>query len=86
MFEKNCGKSIIIAFAYRLIGDTVILFVFTQPPQPPQPWQDVFNATQLSNACIQDAKHLTDMHPGWNKFSEDCLNLNIFAPQVSRCQ
>jgi carboxylesterase type B len=57
---------------------------FVQPPQPLSQWQNVFNAKQLSNACMQDGKSsmLKYHFPAWKKFSEDCLNLNIFAPQV----
>jgi carboxylesterase type B len=56
-----------------------------QPPVEPRPWDGVFDAKTLPNLCIQDPLQDIEMtHPGWNKFDEDCLKLNVFAPEVRR--
>lgn len=49
-----------------------------QAPVPPDPWQEVFDATEGGNICIQE-HYLTGELDG----SEDCLNLNVFTPCVS---
>ena len=62
------------------------LFACCFPPQPPQKaqaWDGVFVADTLSNVCMQfPLGVLTLTHPTWNKYDEDCLNLNIYVPEV----
>jgi len=50
-------------------------------PQLPESWHGVLETKFLPDACIQDPAGLLWMtHPGWHNYSEDCLNLNIYAP------
>ena len=54
-----------------------------QPPLPPSAWTDVFNATQLGNACWQNIFNGIQLtHPWWTRYSEDCLHLNVYSKQV----
>ncbi|XP_070551025.1 fatty acyl-CoA hydrolase precursor, medium chain-like [Ptychodera flava] len=48
-------------------------------PEPKSPWQGVRDAKELGNACMQPASPLL---PVEEPKSEDCLYLNIFAPQT----
>jgi para-nitrobenzyl esterase len=43
-------------------------------PQPPKPWNGVFDASKIGPACMQ-----TDDLPK----SEDCLTLNVWRPAAS---
>ncbi|CAD5111483.1 DgyrCDS792 [Dimorphilus gyrociliatus] len=53
------------------------------PPVDPEKW-DNFVADSLGAACPQDpVGFIWFTHPGWNLYEEDCLNLNIFAPNES---
>ena len=45
-----------------------------QAPVPKGPWDGTYDATYFRDACIQEQV------PGLN-VSEDCLHLNIYAPQ-----
>jgi len=55
-----------------------------QLPQNPLPHDGVFEAKTLPSACIQNIAGLIWMtHPGWNNYDEDCLNLNVYAPEVT---
>jgi carboxylesterase type B len=50
-------------------------------PQLPVSWTGVRETKELPDACIQDPAGLIWMtHPGWHNYSEDCLNLNVYAP------
>lgn len=46
------------------------------------PWDGVLETKALPQSCVQDPAGLLWMtHPGWNNYGEDCLNLNVFAPE-----
>ncbi|KPV40903.1 carboxylesterase/lipase family protein [Alicyclobacillus ferrooxydans] len=49
-----------------------------QAPQPREPWEGVFDATEFGPACVQgpNAMNPKEKLPQ----SEDCLNLNIWSP------
>ena len=55
------------------------------PPQPVEPWQSTYDASEYKPACIQQFNHPkiiewfdTPGPPAGE--SEDCLNLNVYAP------
>ncbi|KAJ1082458.1 hypothetical protein NDU88_002626 [Pleurodeles waltl] len=60
------------------------------PPEHPEPWSDVRDATAYPPLCIQDLKQIdkfkeifqTDM-PDFT-ISEDCLHLNIYTPAEAK--
>ena len=55
----------------------------TQNPQEPEPWNEPFYATDLGDACIQlNVSFVQLTHRGWERYSEDCLHLNIYVPEV----
>ncbi|XP_066288355.1 neuroligin-4, X-linked-like [Branchiostoma lanceolatum] len=58
-----------------------------RPPQPHEAWTDVYDATRFGPACLQypATSGAGSYDPSLNDIdvSEDCLNLNVFAPQVS---
>ncbi|KAI8482792.1 hypothetical protein Bbelb_394540 [Branchiostoma belcheri] len=60
-----------------------------RPPQQHEPWTDVFDATRFGPACLQfpraatTALHAYDPSLDGVSISEDCLNLNVYAPKVS---
>ncbi|XP_070551709.1 acetylcholinesterase-like [Ptychodera flava] len=49
-----------------------------QPPHSKSPWEGVYDATEFRPICIQPEDAVS---PGFNPQSEDCLLLNVFAPQ-----
>jgi len=66
-----------IPYAKPPIGDLRF-----ERPQLPDNWEGVLQATNLPDSCIQDPVGLLWMtHPGWNNYSENCLNLNVYAPE-----
>ncbi|CAH2039798.1 unnamed protein product, partial [Iphiclides podalirius] len=46
-------------------------------PEPPEPWEDVRDATNECNICIQ-----YDKVKGTIVGDEDCLYLNVYSPQL----
>lgn len=56
-----------------------------QPPERPARWTEPFVADSLGNACIQDEAGLVWVtHPLFVRYSENCLNINVYAPNVSQ--
>ncbi|XP_078603964.1 neuroligin-4, X-linked-like [Branchiostoma floridae x Branchiostoma japonicum] len=60
-----------------------------RPPQPHQGWTDVYDATRFGPACLQYPRSATTSVIPYDpslddiNVSEDCLNLNVYGPQVS---
>lgn len=48
------------------------------PPQPPQPWSGVLDATQFGSAALQSARG--NASAVGDSTSENCLSLNIWSP------
>ena len=54
-------------------------------PQPVKPWQGVFNADRFAPMCLQSLRSRTMNHYfGIEATSEDCLYLNVWAPEAAR--
>ena len=49
------------------------------PPEPVEPWADTRDAQEFGPSCAQNMGTLSPMGA---TFSEDCLSLNVFAPQT----
>lgn len=47
-----------------------------QPPQPPLPWTEVFDAFEYGDECIQKLVFANNNVTG----SEDCLFVNVYTP------
>ncbi|XP_078001062.1 acetylcholinesterase-like [Glandiceps talaboti] len=62
-----------IPFAEPPIGDLRF-----QPPVPVSPWDGLYDATRVRDACMQMPMPI---FPTPEDFSEDCLYLNVFVPQ-----
>ena len=60
--------------------------VCPQRPLPAESWEGVFNATALRTTCMQNPASNWITHPGWLDVGEDCLNLNVFTPEVRKIQ
>ena len=59
-------------------------FFSLKPPEAAQPWDDVLTADRLPDACPQAWGGILALtHPHWFRFNEDCLYVNVFAPNVS---
>ncbi|XP_041506466.1 carboxylesterase 4A [Microtus oregoni] len=60
------------------------------PPEPPQPWTGIRDATTYPPSCLQETwGQVTSMYLNtrkqyaWLHFSEDCLYLNVYAPVLA---
>lgn len=53
-----------------------------QPPQPPEPWEGVWQADRFAPQCMQRLRNSNINHYfGEEAISEDCLYLNVWAPE-----
>lgn len=66
-----------VPFAAPPVGD-----LRWAPPQPPEPWTEVREATAFGAKCVQ-ANVFGDMAPRAEGMSEDCLTLNVWTPAAS---
>ncbi|XP_036604055.1 pyrethroid hydrolase Ces2e-like [Trichosurus vulpecula] len=79
--DKDVNVFLGIPFARPPIGDLRF-----SPPQPPEPWSDVRNATSHPPICLQDItiieklKKFLKINIPVTAKSEDCLYLNIYVP------
>ncbi|XP_052585222.1 carboxylesterase 4A isoform X1 [Peromyscus californicus insignis] len=60
------------------------------PPEPPQPWNGIRDATTYPPSCLQETwGQITSIYLNtrkrykWLHFSEDCLYLNVYAPVLA---
>lgn len=55
-----------------------------QPPEQPARWTEPFIANTMGPACIQDegAALAWNVRAAAVSYSEDCLNVNVYAPNV----
>ena len=54
-----------------------------QPPEKPEAWEGVRKAHRLPNSCPQFPLGLIWItQPLWGNYDEDCLYMNIYAPEV----
>jgi len=57
-----------------------------RPPVKPKPWKGVYDATKFKSVCYQDPTYNTMFwarNESWPQ-SDDCLYINIYAPNISR--
>ena len=58
-----------------------------QRPLPVTPWEGVVECFDLPVQCIQNERGILWLtHPGFGNYGEDCLNVNVFAPEVVYCE
>lgn len=58
-----------------------------KPPQPVVPWQGTFHADRFAPECLQPLRGSRQNHYFGNEAtSEDCLYLNVWAPQSARAK
>uniref|UniRef100_A0AC35G1U8 Carboxylic ester hydrolase n=1 Tax=Panagrolaimus sp. PS1159 TaxID=55785 RepID=A0AC35G1U8_9BILA len=51
-----------------------------EKPQPPKAWNSIFEAKKFGSRC---SPHNAEIVQWFGEHSEDCLYLNIFAPEIS---
>ncbi len=57
-----------------------------QPPESLDAWTEPFIADRFGAACTQAPINVIGLtNPDWSLYSEDCLNINVYAPNVSIC-
>ncbi|XP_070552016.1 cocaine esterase-like [Ptychodera flava] len=83
------GRS--VEFSHEDVDITRTLYVFKgipyaappvgdlrfRPPQQVEPWEGVYNATEVGFACVQS---ISPLYSFGELLNEDCLYLNVFAP------
>ncbi len=76
---KSVSKFLGVPFAAPPIGEHRL-----KPPQPPLVWKNVRQATTHGNICRQSKlfEFLIKMFSPVFSYSEDCLYLNVFSPNV----
>ena len=78
---KSVRRFLGIPFASPPVGELRF-----RPPEPPKSWKpDTRDARQWGNVCMQPTQGKESIKRIWpeftdNKYSEDCLYLNVFAP------
>ncbi|XP_071949453.1 cholinesterase-like [Antedon mediterranea] len=81
VFNKDVDAFLGIPYAEPPVGNRRF-----KPPVPQEHWKTTFNATEYGNGCMQLPDDTFPGFPGtemWNPnvpMSEDCLNLNVWAP------
>lgn len=57
--------------------------IYSQDPEPVEPWSSVLDATQPTPLCPQ-LPYMDLISWNWNDIvgDEDCLLLNVFSPKV----
>ncbi|XP_023350801.1 pyrethroid hydrolase Ces2e-like isoform X2 [Sarcophilus harrisii] len=84
-FDKGVNVFLGIPFARPPTG--ALRF---SPPQPPEPWSEVREATSYPSMCLQDITNLESLRKFLNinfsitATSEDCLYLNIYVPDHAK--
>ncbi len=71
-------KYLSIPYAEPPVGDYRFM-----DPVPPQPWKTVRNTIRYSPLCLGVPAYSRQEEMGQRRYSEDCLYLNVFVPEVS---
>lgn len=54
-----------------------------RPAEPVDPFDDIYNATEVPPSCIQVIRPYFEHFIAGSGFSEDCLYLNVFVPETA---
>lgn len=75
----NNGMSVFLGIPYAAppIGDLRF-----RPPQPHIGWKSILNVTQYGKSCVHAKTWNTDQGD-YNRQSEDCLTINVVAPNIT---
>ncbi len=77
LIEGGVERYLGIPFAAPPVGE-----LRWRPPAAPAPWHGVFDATEFGSACQQTVRAGRNIYSDQlRSMSEDCLNLNIWAPE-----